>query len=104
MTGYSLIDPILTAWARQKGVHVLTEYKEYEVRGVMIYGPSDETGHLWLTVEQHGMVGVHAAASDGFKADRLVPLSELANELTEAYDEVYQHVPSWEGRNPYEKS
>ena len=102
MSRFSVIDPILTAWARQKGVHVLTHHRDTEVRGVMIYGPSDEQGHLWLdSIDEPGMVRVDAAASDGFRANRLVPLSELANALTDVYDELAQHVPSWEGRNPY---
>ena len=47
------------------------------------------------------MVGVHAGARGGFRTYRLVPLSDLADVLTEVYDEVAKHVASWEGRNPY---
>jgi hypothetical protein len=102
MSAYADIDPILTAWARQKGVHVLTHHQDVEVRGVRIYGPDDDEGGLWLSpIDEHGMVGVHAAARDGFRTDRVVTLSELADVLTEVYDELAQHVASWEGRNPY---
>jgi hypothetical protein len=102
MSAYAAIDPKLTAWARQKGVHVLTHHQDVEIRSVMIYGPDDDQGHLWLScIDEHGMVGVHAGARDGFRTDRLVPLSELADVLTEVYDELAQHVASWEGRNPY---
>ena len=38
------------------------------------------------------MIGVHAAARDGFRTDRLVSLGELADVLTEMYDELAQHV------------
>ena len=101
MSAYATSDPILTAWACQKGVHVLTHHQDCEVRSVMIYGPDDDQGHLWLScIDEHGMVGVHAAARDGFRTDRLVPLSELADVLTEVHDELAQHVASWEGRNP----
>ena len=102
MSAYAAIDPILTAWARQKGVHVLTQYRDDEIRSVRIYGPDDDEGGLYLSpIDEHGMVRVHAGARDGFRADRLVPLSELADVLTEVYDELAQHVASWEGRNPY---
>jgi hypothetical protein len=102
MSAYAAIDPILRAWARQKGVHVLTHYRDDEIRSVMIYGPADDQGHLWLSlIDEHGMVGVHAAARNGFRTDRLVPLSELADVLTEVHNELAQHVASWEGRNPY---
>jgi len=102
MSAYAAIDPILTAWARQKGVHVYTHYKDDEIRSVPIYGPDDDRGGLYLSpIDEHGMVGVHAGARDGFRIYRLVPLSELADVLTEVYDELAQDVTSWEGRNPY---
>src|SRR5712691_10629839 len=92
---YAAIDPILTAWARQKGVHVLTHYRDDEIRSVVIYGPDDDQGGLWLSrIDQHGIVRVQAGAHDGFRKDRLVPLSELADVLTEMYDELAQHVAS----------
>jgi len=98
MLASAAIDPIVTAWARQKGVHVLTHHQDVEIRSVMIYGPDNDQGHLWLScIDEQGMAGVHAAARDGFRTDRLVPLSELADVLTEVYDELAQHVASWEG-------
>jgi hypothetical protein len=55
MSAYTAIDPILTAWARQKGVHVLTDHQDVEVRGVRIYGPDDGEGGLRLSpVDEHG--------------------------------------------------
>ena len=67
-----------------------------------IYRPDDDEGSLRLSpIDEHGMVGVHAGARDGFRIYRLVPLSELADVLTEVYGELAQHVASWEGRNPY---
>ena len=102
MSAFAAIDPLLNAWAREKGVHVLTHYRDTEVRSVEIYGPDDDRGHLWLSdIDEHGTVGVHAAASDGFRTDRQSLLPELADVLSEVYDELAQHVSSWEGRNPY---
>jgi hypothetical protein len=102
MSAYAAIDPILTAWARQKGVHVFTHYRDDEIRSVAIYGPDDDEGGLGISrIDEHGMVAVLAAARNGFRKDRLVPLSELADVLTEMYDELAQHVASWKGRNPY---
>ena len=44
MSAYAAIDPILTAWARRKGLHVYTHYKDDEIRSVAIYGPDDAKG------------------------------------------------------------
>src|SRR5262245_20104607 len=102
MSAYVAIDPILT-WARQEGVHVMTHYRDDEIRSLKIRGPDDDEGGLRLSpIDEHGMGAVHAAARDEFRTDRLVPLSELADDvLTELYDELAHHVASWEGRNPY---
>jgi hypothetical protein len=105
MSAYAAVDPLLNAWARDKRVHVLTHYRDTEIRSIAIYGPGDEQGQMWLDdIDEYGMVGVHTAASDGFRADRRSALPHLATVLSEAYDELSRHVPSWEGRNPYAPS
>jgi len=48
MSAYTAIDPILSAWARQKGVHVLTHHKDVEVRGVRM--------DLMMTKAVYGLV------------------------------------------------
>jgi hypothetical protein len=50
---------------------------------------------MWIDrIDASGMVGVHAAASGGFRLDHLVPLSGLASVLSEVYDALVRHVSS----------
>jgi hypothetical protein len=103
VTGYSLIDPVLMQWARQNKVHVFTHYRDDEVRSIEIYGFSGQSGHLWISpIDASEMVGVHAGAFDGFRLDRLTPLSELANVLSEVFEALAPHVwPDDEKKRPY---
>ena len=106
MTDYSLIDPVNQGIShlhvlvlRQKMNPFLTQHQDMEVRNTLIYGSSGQSGNMWIDpIDASGMVGVHAAASDGFRLDRLVPLSGLANVLSEVYDALVRHVRSADDR------
>jgi hypothetical protein len=87
ISAYSKIDPILTAWARERGVHVYTHYRDVEVRSILTWYPSDEQRHMYLSPpDASDQVGLHAAVSGGWRHDRIVPLDELAVALNEVYD------------------
>src|SRR5262249_13326797 len=70
----------------------LTQDRDMEIRSILIYGSSGQQGHMWIDpFDEKETVGVHAA-SDGFRLDRSVPLSDLASVLSEVYDALARQV------------
>jgi hypothetical protein len=94
MAGYNDIDPVLMAWARQRGVHIYTHDKDCEVRSIAIYEPAGQR-HMWIDpMGESGEVGVHAYTFDDWRLDLAVPLSELGRTLDETYDTMISRIPT----------
>jgi hypothetical protein len=45
---FAQLDPILVAWANDRGFPLLTSYKEVEVRSFDVDGPSDTRCQIWV--------------------------------------------------------
>jgi hypothetical protein len=95
MDTYTAIDPILSAWAEARGLHVYTGHKHNDVRSVTVYlwmgARHESTGHIWLDPPSElGLVGVHAA-SGSFRFDDAVPPERLASALDSLSDRLTEH-------------
>jgi hypothetical protein len=92
MGDYKTIDPILSAWADARGLHVYTGHKQNDVRSMTIYlwigARHESTGHIWLDPPNDlGLVGLHAAAGS-FRFDDAVPPDRLAAALDAVSDRL----------------
>ena len=48
MSKYDPIDAELYAWAKNQGLHIFTEYKDYEVRTTDVVGSSGKRCQIWV--------------------------------------------------------
>lgn len=92
MGDYKAIDPILSAWADARGLHVYTGHKQNDVRSMTVYlwigARHESTGHIWLDPPNElGLVGLHAAAGS-FRSDDAVPSDRLAAALDAVSDRL----------------
>jgi hypothetical protein len=92
MSDYGGIDPILTAWAERRGLHVYTGHRQNVVRSVTVYvwagARHESTGHIWLDPPNElGLVGLHAA-NRGFRLDEAMPLADLGAGLDAACERL----------------
>jgi hypothetical protein len=95
MSDYATIDPVLTAWAEPRGLHVYTGHARNVVRSLTIYvwagAAHESTGHIWIDPpNEMGLVGVHAAHAD-FRLDDSVPPAHLAAALDAAEAKLRAH-------------
>ena len=92
MSDYSAIDSILMPWAERRGLHVYTGHRQNIVRSVTVYvwmgSRHESTGHIWIDPpNEMGLVGIHAS-SGLFRLSEAVPLSDLAQALDAACEEL----------------
>lgn len=79
---YALIDAVITDFARSYGLHVLTSYKDEEVRSLNLVGPTGQQAQLWVDPPgPSDMVGVHAWDYRKRRLDRTVTPSDLRQAL-----------------------
>jgi len=95
MGDYKTIDPILSAWADARGLHVYSGHKQNDVRSMTIYlwigARHESTGHIWLDPPNElGLVGLHAAAGS-FRFDDAVKPEKLSAALDNLFDRLFQN-------------
>jgi hypothetical protein len=94
MGTYSSLDPILSAWAEARGLHVYTGHKHNEVRSITVYlwigDRHESTGHVLVDpLNELGLVGVHAAAGS-LRFDDAAPPEKLPDMLDAATERLLE--------------
>jgi hypothetical protein len=93
---YASIDPILRDWVRERGVRLVTEYKDEIVRSIPCYASGELRGHIWVDFPDGASVNLHAARSG---ASEQLERCVRVNELRSALDELWRNIS---GRSPPE--
>lgn len=86
---YQILDPLLERWAKNRGLHIFTEYKDEEVRSIDVVSPAGKRYQIWLDPPaSDGRTSVHAwdyrRRRESFDAD----LQNLESQLERAYSRV----------------
>src|ERR1044071_9592302 len=99
---FTLIDRALPAWLKRHGVHVHTQYKDEEVRGVIVVDDKGSTYQIWVYPTPNGTFRISAGIL--LTVPRL-PSRQLrsfafmvetnAEDLPEALENAYAVVLSW---------
>ena len=83
---YETIDPTITEWAAQHGLHIFTKYRDEEVRSMDLVGPNGRKCQLWIdTPDPSGNVGVHVWDYKKRRKDFRATTIDLAQRLEDAY-------------------
>lgn len=91
---YARVDPILKQWAADKGLTVMTSYKDYEVRSIDLVDAQGARFQLWLDPPgESGRISVHVWDYRKRRADYEVQLDDLA----ECLDEALRAASEWAG-------
>ena len=86
---YQVLDSILEGWAKKRGLHIYTTYKDEEVRSIDIVSPAGKRFQLWLDEPgRNGETTVHIWDYRKRKKDFNAVLSNLESQLERAYSEV----------------
>ncbi|MCI0661811.1 MAG: hypothetical protein L0220_12120 [Acidobacteria bacterium] len=88
---FSAIDPIIKAWIERHELFLYTEYKEAEVRSVVVVSNDARMFQIWIDPPTVDRVSVHAWDYKKRRRDWETNLAEL-NESLEAAIKV---VRSW---------
>ena len=84
---YSQLDPILNRWAASRGLHVLTAYRDSEVRSIDLVGAKGARSQLWIQPpEETGRVTVHVWDYGTRRWDCEVDLDRLSECLDIAFE------------------
>jgi len=90
---YSKIDPQIYSWAQKYKLHVLTFYKDADVRSVEIVDNSANRYQIWIDApDEKNEVIIHAWNYKKKRIDVKSSLSDFAGKL----EEVYSSVLAWE--------
>jgi hypothetical protein len=89
---YSIVDPILEAWADSHGLHIRTQYQDVEVRSIDIVTPQGKRFQLWIDEpSQSGDTTVHIWDMKKRRKDFVATKSSLKEKLEAAF----QQAQSW---------
>lgn len=89
---YSIVDPILKAWADSYGLHIHTQYQDVEVRSIDIVSAQGKRFQLWIDEpSQSGDTKVSVWGMQKRRQDYVATKSSLKDKLEEAY----QKAQSW---------
>src|SRR4051812_47427395 len=96
---YADLDPILAAWAAQRGLHISTRARDEEVRAASVVDDAGDTYQIWITPSD-GAVAVDAALlrravgrtpsriRDSFVFHEVASRSQVRLALDAAFDQV----------------
>ncbi|HAB37558.1 MAG TPA: hypothetical protein DCE52_06100 [Rhodobacteraceae bacterium] len=89
---YSIVDPILEAWADSHSLHIHTQYQDAEVRSIDIVSPQGKRFQLWIDEpSRSGDISVHIWDMKKRRQDYVATKSSFKDKLEAAY----QQAQSW---------
>jgi hypothetical protein len=90
---YEDLDPVLTEWATQNGLHVFTKDRDWETRSIQIVDDSGEVYQLGLFPRDDDVqVSVNCRKNKNFKASYTCRLDDLEKALQTAYQQVLEWI------------
>lgn len=88
---YEAIDPIINVWCKDMNLNLVKNYKDFEVRSVIVYAKNGDRYQLWI--EDMG-TEKYAVKGWDFKKKHVEIVSELSN-LCTALNKVYDEILNW---------
>lgn len=85
---YAEIDRALEIWATAKGVRLLFEYKDEEVRSFIVTSPTGETCQVWIDPPNQAGIGIHVWRPPSQRLDLVASRQNLAGVLEQAHREA----------------
>jgi hypothetical protein len=99
---FTPVDRVLPSWLKRHGLHVHSEYKDEEVRSVMVVDDQGSTYQIWVDLTAAGTFRTSAAVLETvprLPSRKLRPFAFTvetgAEGLTEALENAYALVVSW---------
>ena len=98
---YTLIDPILNAWADSRKLHIQTIFKDMEIRSVDIIDSQGKRFQLWVDEpDKAGNTMVHIWDMKKKREDFIASKFSLKDKLENAY----RCAKNWSSVEPVEKT
>jgi hypothetical protein len=97
MMEYSKIDPVISSWAKEYGLHVGTKYKGEDIRSITIVDDSGNTYGVWISEpdkDNRITVGAASRSNTNEKINLKVTVSELSTALVDVYNRVISWIES----------
>jgi hypothetical protein len=98
---YNVIDPVLMPWARKRGLHVYTQYRDEPVRSTWFVDRlGNQRAHMYLDLASvPGEITVHAVETDpssrskcGRVEQRTVKLEKLEDALEQLRALIFEWI------------
>jgi hypothetical protein len=94
---YAQVDPVLSSWALERGVHWFAEYQDYEVRTFFV-GEGRQRAQVAVDPPASGLVAVHVGQALGRgRANKFDPPPCSIAELPSVLDEALRRATEWVG-------
>lgn len=89
---YALIDGAIHDWCIAHSLHLLTDYKDYDVRSVDVVATDGRRCQVWVDPPENDLVTVHVWAYAPPHEHITVPVGEVAVALEQAYKQALEFV------------